>query len=359
MTRPRRRLALAATAVLAAVGMALATSPVDPAAYRPEAGPPLEGPLAPNRELSGAERIPLGSLRGPEDVDVDGEGRIYAGTEDGTIVRIEAGGRGEWTIETLASTGGRPLGIDFDAAGNLVVCDARKGLLLVSPGGEVTALARTAGGVPFGFADDVDVAADGRIYFSDASSKFGVDQYRLDLLESRPHGRLLRHDPASGETEVLGDDLYFANGIALSPDEGFVLVNETYRYRIRRHWLAGPRAGTSDLFADNLPGFPDGVSSDGRGGYWLALFTVRNPAADRLHPHPLLKRLLAVLPDPLWPKAEPYGLALHLDGEGRVTHSLHDPDGGTLREVSSAVERGGVLYLGSLYGEAIGRYALR
>ena len=32
--------------------------------------------------------------------------------------------------------------------------------------------------------------------------------------------------------------------------------------------------GESEVFAGNLPGFPDGVSSDGRGGFWLALFTV-------------------------------------------------------------------------------------
>ena len=104
-----------------------------------------------------------------------------------------------------------------------------------------------------------------------------------DLLEARPYGRLLRHDPATGETEVLLQGLYFANGVALSRDEDFVLVNETYRYRITRYWLTGARAGTSDIFCDNLPGFADGVSSNRRGTFWVAIFTVRTDTRDKIY----------------------------------------------------------------------------
>ena len=64
-------------------------------------------------------------------------------------------------------------------------------------------LATEADGVPFAFTDDLDIASDGRIYFSDASSKFHQPDYILDLLEARPHGRLLRYDPSTGKTEVL------------------------------------------------------------------------------------------------------------------------------------------------------------
>ena len=103
----------------------------------------------------------------------------------------------------------------------------------------------------------------------------------FDLLEARPHGRLLRYDPATRQTTVLLRDLYFANGVALSRGEDFVLVNETYRYRTRRFWLKGPKAGTSDVFLDNLPGFPDNIDGNRKGSFWLALFTVRNP--DRGH----------------------------------------------------------------------------
>src|SRR5690606_20170232 len=119
-------------------------------------------------------------------------------------------------VETFVSTGGRPLGMDFDAGGNLIVADAYKGLLRIDPAGKIEVLASEAEGVPFAFTDDLDIASDGRIYFTDASSRFQQPDYLLDLLEGRPYGRLMVHDPASGQTEVLLKDLYFANGVALS-----------------------------------------------------------------------------------------------------------------------------------------------
>lgn len=358
MPKRRLRLALLLLLGLALAVFLLAPSPVDPLAYEPPAPPPLAGPLAPNRELAAAELLGVGRVTGPEDVAVDREGRIYGGTADGRIVRLTLTADGGETIETFADTGGRPLGLAFDPAGNLLVADAVRGLLSVAPDGRVTTLATEADGVPFRFTDDLDVAADGTVYFSDASSRFGHLQYKHDLLEARPHGRLLAYDPATGRTRVLLGDLYFANGVALSSDEDFVLVNETYRYRITRYWLKGPRAGTSEVFIENLPGFPDGVSGNRRGTFWLALFTVRNPAADRLHPHPWLKAQLAKLPEALWPEARPYGLVLALDETGRVTASLHDPEGERVREITSAEEAGGFLYLGTLHGQWLGRYRL-
>ena len=346
----------APTAVLLGAALALAGCPISPVAYEPPEAPPLEGPTAPNDALLATETFELAGSLGAEDVDVDSEGRIYGGTDDGKILRITPGA--EPTVETFVDTGGRPLGLHFDAAGNLVVADAVKGLLSVAPDGSITTLATEAGGVPFLFTDDLDVASDGRIYFSDASDTHGVHDYMYDLLEARPHGRLLVHDPSTGTTEVLLDDLYFANGVALSSNEDFVLVNETYRYRITRYWLTGEKGGTSEIFIDNLPGFPDGVSSNGRGTFWVALFTVRNPIADWLHPHPTLKSMMAAMPRFTWPGPKPYGLVLALDEEGRIVRSLHDPEGDVIHPVTSAEEHEGHLYLGTLTGPVLGRLPL-
>lgn len=343
--------------VVLAAAFVLAPGPIDPAAYGPPEEPAMTGPLAANELLRRAERIADGKVAGPEDVAVDSEGRIYGGTLDGRIVRVTLAAGGE-SLETFASTGGRPLGLHFDAAGNLVVADAVKGLLRVGPDGTVTPLAKAAEGLEFHFTDDLDIASDGSIYFSDASWRYGHESYLYDLLEARPYGRLLRFDPATGETEVLLRDLYFANGVALSADESFVLVNETYRYRITRYWLRGPAAGTSDVFVDNLPGFPDGVSGNRRGTFWVALFTVRNPLVDRLHPSVFGKRLLAKLPRFLWPKPAPYGLVLGIDETGRVVSSLHDPGGGHVSQVTSAEEVDGFLYLGNLTLDYMSRFRL-
>ncbi len=355
----KKILLVAAAIVAVGIVFLLLPSPIDPVAYTPPTPPPMEGPLAANDDLRQAE-ILAPDLIGPEDVAVDATGRIYGGGVDGRIVRITLDGDGQQRQEVFADTGGRPLGLHFDAAGRLIVADAQAGLLQIDARGEITPLVTAAEGIAFRFTDDLDIASDGRIYFSDASWKHDHHRYLHDLLEARPYGRLLRYDPASGRTEVLLNDLYFANGIALSQDEDFVLVNETYRYRITRYWLKGPQAGQHDVFIDNLPGFPDGISSNRRGTFWLALYTVRNAQADRLHPRPFLKRQLAKLPRMFWPKPAAHGVVLALDEEGTIRRSLQDPGGQIIPQVTSAEEAAdGYLYLGNLEGRGIGRLALR
>jgi sugar lactone lactonase YvrE len=329
-------------------------TPVNSVSYTPPAAPDLAGILAPNNLLENSEIIAAGKINGPEDVAVDEDGSLYGGTHDGEIIRIWPDGK----IETFAVTNGRPLGLHFDKDENLIVCDAYKGLLAIDREGNVTVLAQSADGVPFKFTDDLDIASDGTIYFSDASDTFDHAHYLFDLVESRPHGRLMSYDPANGTVQVLLSNLYFANGVALSENEDFVLVNETYRYRIIRYWLRGPKAGTRDIFADNLPGFPDGISANRKGTFWLALFTVRNPLMDTIHPYPFLKTLLAKLPASLWPKPKPYGFVLAFDEEGNIIQNLQEPTGKYLREITSVQEHEGYLYLGSLHNDRIGRYKL-
>jgi sugar lactone lactonase YvrE len=333
--------------------LAVAPAPIDPVAWEPPPVPEMTGPLAPNERMAGATLLAAGKIDGPEDVETDAQGRVYGGTNAGEVLRLN----GE-ALEVFANTGGRPLGLDFAPSGELIVADAKKGLLSISPEGQVSTLVDTVDGVRLGFTDDVAVAADGTIYFTDASDKFGFGDHMLDLLEGRPHGRLIKYDPQTKTSTVLARDLYFANGVALSRDEAYVAVNETYRYRISRHWLKGPKAGTTDVLIEGLPGFPDGVAQSGRGTFWIAMFTVRNPAGDFLAPRPLLKKMVANLPRALWPKPAPYGLAIEIDEEGKVLQSLHDPSGASVHQVTSVHERDGALYLGHLHRDRISRVSL-
>lgn len=341
--------------LLAAIGyIAFVPSPIDPLPWQAPRAPAMTGVLEPNDTLMKAELLARGQLHGPEDTAVDGAGRLYAGLQDGRIVRVLE----DDSVETFVDTGGRPLGMAFDAAGRLIVADAYKGLLSIDPKGAIEVLSSEADGLPFAFTDDLDIASDGTIYFSDASSRFEQPDYLLDLLEARPHGRLLAFDPASGETRVLLRDLYFANGVALSADEDFVLVNETYRYRITRYWLKGDKAGSHDVFIDNLPGLPDNLQGDGKGTFWVALPSPRKADADFLHRYPWLKAQLAKLPRALWPKATPYGLVIALDEQGQIVRSLHDTSGSHLRMVTSVKPVGDYLYFGSLDNDRIGRLEL-
>ncbi|MCJ8168911.1 SMP-30/gluconolactonase/LRE family protein [Pseudomonas sp. A3.4] len=331
--------------------LTLTPSPINAAYWQAPVAPAMTGVMEPNDTLMKAELLALGQIHGPEDTAVDSQGRVYAGLEDGRIIRLDDQGQAtDWV-----NTGGRPLGMDFAADGHLIVADAWKGLLKISPQGEISVLSQEADGLAFAFTDDLDIASDGKIYFSDASSKFNQPDYLLDLLEARPHGRLLMFDPATNSTSVLLDGLYFANGVALSQNEDFVLVNETYRYRITRYWLKGERAGESEVFIDNLPGMPDNLQGDRAGTFWVALPTPRKADADFLHQHPWLKEQLAKLPRAFWPKAQKYGLAIALNEQGEIIHSLHDTSGTHLRMITSVKPVGDYLYFGSLDNDRIGK----
>ncbi len=330
-------------------------SPINAVGWEPPKAPAMIDLYAPNQLLDRADKLGAGQIDGPEDVDVDAQGRVYGATADGRIVRVLQDG----SVETVAQTGGRPLGLHWDAQGKLIICDAFKGLLALDvETKELQTLLTEVDGVPLTFTDDLEIARDGMIYFSDASIKYDQKHYMYDMFEARPWGRLIRYNPATGEATTLVKDLYFANGIAVSQNNDFVLINETYRYRITRYWLTGPNAGQHDIFIDNLPGFPDGVSSSGRGTFWVALATSRNPQADSLHPHPGLKNVVAKLPEFLRPKPAPYGLILELDENGKVLRSLQDADGNHYPFITSVQEHQGMLYLGSLFNDSIGRIPL-
>jgi sugar lactone lactonase YvrE len=347
-------LGIAGILAILIIAFVLKSAPIDPAPYTPPKATGYSGVLEPNNFLQKAALLAVGKIHGPEEVAVDSHGRIYAGTRDGKIMRLWP----EGNLEIFSETKGRPLGVKFDKNENLIVCDAYKGLLSIDPKGNIKVLATSAEGVPFKFTNALDISEDDTIYFTDASSKYGQNEYLYDLLESRPHGRFMAYNPAVGKTKVILKNLYFANGVALSRQEDFVLINETPRYRTLRYWLKGPKAGTHEIFINNLPGFPDNISSNGKGKFWLALFTIRNKAADMLHRFPFLKAQLTKLPKIFWPKPKPYGLVLALDEHGKIIQSLHDFTGKHLKEITSAREYGGYLYLGSLNNDRIGKYKL-
>jgi sugar lactone lactonase YvrE len=297
--------------------------PIDPGAWDPPEVPALEGIYEQNNLLASVERLGSGIGIGPEHIAVDDQGRLYAGVEDGRIVRIQPDGS---QPETFADPGGRALGLEFDGSGNLIVADAYKGLLSIAPNGSITVLSTEAEGVPFGFTNELDVAADGTIYFTDASFKFPLDRYTDDLMEHRPNGRFLAYDPATATTQVLISDLHFANGVAVAPDQTSVLLAEMGKYRIWRYWISGTRAGQSEIVIDNLPGFPDNLTSNGEGIFWFPLVSPRLSDVDNMMlPNPFLRRVIMRLPESMLPEAENYGFVLGIDIEGNVIHNLQDP----------------------------------
>jgi sugar lactone lactonase YvrE len=346
-------LGLAVVIGMGALYLLLWPVPIDPVAWTPPEPPPLAGDYEPNTRLAGVEKLNAGYH--PEGVAIDAEGKIYTGLEDGRIMRLRADGSQPVVFVRVE---GRPLGMEFDGAGNLIVAAGEKGLLSFSPDGELSVLSTEAQGLAFRCVNDLAVASDGNIYFSDSSFKYPISVYKEDLFEHRPNGRLLAYDPRTKRTRVVMDGLHFANGVAVSPDQSFVLISETGKYRVLRLWLSGERAGQSEIFIDNLPGFPDNISSNGNDKFWLALVTPRNRLLDAVLPRPFLRKVILRLPAFLQPAPKRYGFVLGLDQMGRVRENLQDPSGKSFALVSSVVEHGGKLYLGSIGEEAVGRLSL-
>jgi sugar lactone lactonase YvrE len=254
----------------------------------------------------------------------------------------------------VAETGGRPLGIEVDGRdGSLIVCDAYRGLLRVTLDGAITDLTREVAGTPILICNNAAIAGDGVVYFSDSSNRFPLSHWRRDLLEHRPNGRVLAYDPASGTTSVVATGLHFPNGVALTPDESALLVCETVAHRLVRVSLPD---GAVTALAD-LPAYPDNMSSVGDGTYWIALASPRVPAAERLLPHPLLRRVVAVLPTGLQPQPKPHTIAALVDGDGAVLRTLHSP-AGRYPMLTGVRQAGDTLWFGSLTESALAHVPL-
>ncbi|MEW2087313.1 SMP-30/gluconolactonase/LRE family protein [Streptomyces sp. NPDC005283] len=306
---------------------------------------------------------PLRVLRiggsGPEDVVVDTAGRVLTGTADGRILRITLPSRGTGgSVEEVARTGGRPLGLEVLSDGRLLVCDAERGLLRLAPetgGTPVEVLADSVDGAPLRFCSNAAAAADGSVYFSTSSSRYGLRDWRADIVEHSATGRLLRLAP-NGMVEVLLEGLQFANGVVLSADESYVAVAETGAYRLTRLWLTGPHAGRRDVLIDELPGFPDNLSRGPSGTIWIALASPREAALDWLHRMPWASRRLAArTATRLRPPPPRVARVLGIDQQGHVVHDLRRR-GAAYRMITSVHECGRTLVLGSLMEDGVATF---
>jgi sugar lactone lactonase YvrE len=266
----------------------------------------LEGKLAPNSVLDKAELAYDGKLVGPESIAIRGK-EIYTGV-GGKVIRIKDG-----EIKTIAQFGpkhcdegnywevetcGRPLGMRFDNKGKLIVADAYLGIFRVDVDtGKFELLVNADnpinGKEPL-LIDDIDVADDDTIYFSDGSTVSELYNFVTEFLGTST-GRLLKYTPVTNISEVLLDKLHFANGVQLSKNDEFVMVCETARSRVVRYYLKGPKAGKHDILIEGLPGLPDNIRPS-KNGYYVSLVVFRDDLhpslGDIFGPLPLIRKLI-------------------------------------------------------------------
>lgn len=335
---------------------------MEPVAWDAPADAGYTGDYAENTDLADLEIFPLPEGRhGPEDIAIGEDGALYIAVGEGEILRRDPA---TGAITVWAVTGGRPLGIEPAPEGGFYVADAYRGLLRVtSTVVEVLADRDTDGGA-IRYADDLDVAPDGAVWFTDASTKFGAEASGgtlagsyLELFEHGRTGRILRWDPETGETtEELGS-LSFANGLAMGPTGEWLLFIETGEYALRRLWIDGPRAGDVEDVLTNLPGFPDNINRDPAGGFLMGLVSKRAAAADALAGYPFLRKIVQRLPAALRPKAVSHGFVLSLDGTGDVRRTWQDPSGAYPLTTGAMRDVDGALWITSLSAPSLARLA--
>lgn len=319
-----------------------------------------------NDRLANVDVLALGLVDGPEDVILDRQGRLYTGMRQGWIYRFS--GPDFSQRELFAVIGGRPLGLAFDKDENLIVCVASMGLYGVRPNGEVYKISDRTNRSLFSvlddssirFADDLDIAPDGKIYFSEGSLRYDMHSWIFDGLEGRPNGRILMFDPETGKTKTVVRKLIFPNGICASHDGKSILFAETYRSTISRLWISGPKAGQTERVISNLPGHPDNINRASDGTYWLALVGVRTPIWDLASEMPGFRlRMVKRIPRDEWlaPNLN-RGCVVKFSEDGEILDCMWDANATNNPAITSMREHEGWLYLGGLTSNRITRIRL-
>jgi gluconolactonase len=191
----------------------------------------------------------------PEGPAFDRNGNLFVVNVDtGDISRISPKGQ----VNTFVNTGGAPNGAKFHTNGDLYVADRRKGIIAISPNGNIRVVVDNYQGKKFNGPNDLVFDFRENLYFTDphgssAENPFG-SVYQLSC---------------NGEMTCLASELAFPNGLALSRDEKFLFVADTRKNRILRYVLDPPVR--SYIFSQLSGGWgPDGMAFDIAGNLYVA-----------------------------------------------------------------------------------------
>jgi gluconolactonase len=181
---------------------------------------------------------------------------------------------GKTTVTLIGSNA-----ITLDKQGRIVYCQhGDRAVVRLEKNGKRTVLASEYDGKRLNSPNDLVVASDGSIYFTDPPA--GLRQGDKDPKKELPFDGVYR--VANGKVQLLAKDFSRPNGIAFSPDHKYLYVNDTMKKIIMRYELQ-PDGGIAngqvitDMTADKTPGAPDGMKVDekgniyctGPGGFWI------------------------------------------------------------------------------------------
>jgi gluconolactonase len=232
-----------------------------------------EGPVY----VAAEDALYFTTVPAPSDVPIAGSKRV-------SIARLALAGERfplpASALSTVRDASNMANGMTLDREGRLVICEqgtkaapARISRMDLGTGAVETVVDEWRG-LRFNSPNDVVVHGDGTVWFTDPS--YGALQGFKDAPMVGDY--VYRHDPASGSTSVVADSFNKPNGLAFSPDESLLYVNDsgaiqgpgTYRvdgpHHIRVFDVVNGRHLANDrLFAVVTPGIPDGLKVDSAG----------------------------------------------------------------------------------------------
>ena len=326
---------------------------LDPITRKAPLYPGLTGVYQPNNKLANTTLITLPSA-GPESIVLHPEGHFFTGLANGDIVRFNATGEEQ---NIIANTGGRPLGIKIAPNGNLIIADQIKGLLQLDSTNQINVLVDQYKGEKLKFIDDLDISKEGIVYFTNATQRNPII-VENEAWEQRASGAIFAYDLKSKELELLKDNLFFANGLALNATEDYFVFSETFGLTLSKYWLKGPKEGNVEIFNNSLPGFPDNITFN-NGVFWVAIPTQRVVDIEPLFENPFIRSVILRLPESFRNAVLPprYAMLLGFNEQGKVIYNLQDPKG-KYDYITSVLQVDNQLYLGSLKEPTLGIYPL-
>jgi ribose transport system permease protein len=262
------------------------------------------------------------------------------------------------TSPVVARIGGRPLGLAFDQDGRIVVCVAGRGLVRVTTGGRERLLTDQTRRSLFSvqddttirMADDLDIAPNGVIYFTDATKRYDIENLGARSAGGAPRtGRLLSYDPRS-RRPAPNATISFSPTASASP-----MTASTCWWPApgpARSWsLTSPTCPLARASSwTGCPGYPDNINRASDGGYWIALAGMRKPVFDQAMRYPRLRRRMTKrVPPTNWLFGNlNIGGVLKIDGAGKIVDAFWDASDGPLYMITSMREHKGALYLGGV-----------
>lgn len=330
--------------------------------------PVMDGALKPNRALDEARVV--AQLPGLNDLACDGRqlwmsagNALYRLDQDTTPVEQL---RFDRPVTALALQGPERLAVAL--AGSELRILHRRGTDWLTE-----ASLQTLAGTPLLSVNALNFDAQGRLLFSEGSSRHGTEAWCHDLMTLGRTGRVGCWTPGAPQADLLAQGLRHAFGVLALGSR--VLASESWHHRVLDLSGTGPRQG-HPLSAE-LVGYPSRMALDDSGGFWLSCFVCRSQLVEFVLREPAYRQRMVAEIDPRhwiapalssgqsfleplqgagvkqmgvlkpWAPPRSYGLVLRVAADGRLLSSLHSQVDGQHHGITAVAQVGHALYVAS------------